>query len=40
LDGAKSVVVLAATTRAREKDSPYGFTADRSEAINYQDYTI
>ena len=40
LNGAKSVVVLAATTRAREKDSPYGFTADRSEAINYQDYTV
>ena len=40
LNGAKSVAVLAATTRAREKDSPYGFTADRSEAINYQDYTV
>lgn len=40
LNGAKSVVVLAATTRERQKDSPYGFTSDRSQTINYQDYTI
>ena len=35
-----SVVVLAATTRARTNDSPFDFSADRSAEIGYQEYKI
>jgi esterase/lipase superfamily enzyme len=36
----KSVVVLAATTRERAKDSSFDFTSNRSGNINYQEYAI
>jgi esterase/lipase superfamily enzyme len=35
-----SVIVLAATTRERAKDSPIDFTANRSADLNYQEYKI
>jgi esterase/lipase superfamily enzyme len=38
--GGTSVIVLAATTRERAKDSPFDFTADRSADIKYQEYKI
>ena len=36
----RTVIVLAATTRARADGSDVGFTTDRAEQLNYQEYVV
>jgi esterase/lipase superfamily enzyme len=38
--GEKTVTVMAATTRRRSNGDPDLFTSDRTEALNYQEYTV